>query len=225
MRTKTLLAAAAILAAGLASSMAQSSNVYSLNVVGYYNLNLTNGFNLIANQLDKDGTGTNNTLATVLGTNLPVTTRVYTFDPVAGAYNFATLLGGNWSGANLAAVNRGLQPGQGVFVQIPASATLPQTVTVVGEVRQGTLATPVGAFYQILASQVPQVVGIQSDLGFAPVATDRVFQWLPVAQAYGSPKTFAAGNWIGGQPTNSVGEAVFVQGHAGSAWTRSFTVQ
>src|SRR5207249_3273515 len=36
MRTKTLLAAAAMLAAGFASSMAQS-NVYSLNVVGYVN--------------------------------------------------------------------------------------------------------------------------------------------------------------------------------------------
>jgi hypothetical protein len=37
MRTKTLLVAA-VLAAGLATSMAQ--NVYSLNVVGYYNVTI-----------------------------------------------------------------------------------------------------------------------------------------------------------------------------------------
>jgi hypothetical protein len=175
--------------------------------------------------LDKDGTGTNNTLVSVLGTNLPTLTRVYAFDPVAGAYSFATLVGGAWSGANLAAVNARLQPGQGVFLQIPASATLPQTVTVVGEVRQGALSTPVGAYYQILASQVPQAGLIQTDLGYAPVALDRTYQWLPVAQAYGSPRTFAAGTWSGGQPSLAVGEALFLQGHAGSAWNRNFTVQ
>ena len=224
MRTKSLLAAAAILAAGVATSMAQS-NVYSLNVVGYYNVGLTNGFNLVANQLDKDGTGTNNTLVSVLGTNLPSLTRVYAFDPVAGAYSFATLIGGNWSGANLAAVNAKLQPGQGVFVQIPGSATLPQTLTVVGEVRQGALSTPVGAYYQILASQVPQAGLIQTDLGYTHVALDRTYQWIPTAQAYGSPRTFAAGVWNGGQPSLAVGEALFLQGHAGSAWNRNFTVQ
>jgi len=50
MRTKVLLCAVA-LAASLASSMAQ--NVYSLNVVGYYNVTVPAGqFTLIANQLN-----------------------------------------------------------------------------------------------------------------------------------------------------------------------------
>src|SRR6059036_1804778 len=46
MRTKTLICAATLLAAGAATSMAQ--NVYSLNVVGYVQVSLTNGFNLVA---------------------------------------------------------------------------------------------------------------------------------------------------------------------------------
>ncbi len=54
MRIKALLCAAA-LAAGAVSSMAQS-NVYSLNIVGYVNVPLVTGFNLIANPLDN---GTN----------------------------------------------------------------------------------------------------------------------------------------------------------------------
>ena len=59
MRTKVLLCAAA-LAASLASSMAQ--NVYSLNVVGYYNVTIPqNGLYMIANQLNT----TNNTLDNV----------------------------------------------------------------------------------------------------------------------------------------------------------------
>jgi hypothetical protein len=227
MRTKSLLAAAAILAAGALTSMAQS-NVYSLNVVGYYNLSLTNGFNLVANQLDKDGTGTNNTVYTVIGTNVPNLTRIYAFDPVAGSFSFATFTAGTltWIGA-VSAVNAALSPGQGVWVQIPASAS-PQTVTVVGEVKQGTLTTPVGSYYQILASQVPQVGGIQTALGYTPANLDRVYRWLPGIQNYDAARTYlsASGTWSGGgEPSVGVGESFWIQGHAGSAWTRNFTVQ
>ena len=56
MRTKTLLIAAAALAAVVTSSQAQST-VYSQNVVGYVNLSITNnGLLMAANQLD---TGSN----------------------------------------------------------------------------------------------------------------------------------------------------------------------
>jgi hypothetical protein len=226
MRTKTMFLAAAALAAGIATSVAQS-NVYSLNVVGYINLDLTNGFNLVANQLDVDGTGTNNTLYTSLGTNLPNLTRVYTFDPIGATYNFATLIAGNWSAANIAAVNKGLQPGQGAFVSIPGSASYPQTVTFVGNVMQGSLNTAIGSYYQIVSSQVPQSGGIQTDLTYAPANLDRVYQWLGQAgqQGYGLAHTYVAGTWGNGEPQVGVGEAVFLQGHGGSAWARSFTVQ
>src|ERR1700730_12330845 len=51
MRTKTLVCAAALMAAGVATSMAQS-NVYSLNVVGYINITFpANKYTLTANQL------------------------------------------------------------------------------------------------------------------------------------------------------------------------------
>ena len=71
MRTKTLILAAALTAAGLASSLAQS-NVYSLNVVGYVNKTLTGGslFSVVNNPLNT----TNNTLAGIFGaggTGLP----------------------------------------------------------------------------------------------------------------------------------------------------------
>ena len=71
--------------------MAQS-NVYSLNVVGYINVSYTNRFQMVANQLDLDGTGTNNTVQTVFSTNVPGLTTVYTFTPGSG-YASATLIG------------------------------------------------------------------------------------------------------------------------------------
>src|SRR5256885_16801290 len=53
MRTKTLLCLAALTAAGVTASMAQSSNVYSLNIVGYVNYSQNAvTFNIIANPLN-----------------------------------------------------------------------------------------------------------------------------------------------------------------------------
>ena len=62
MRTLKALACATALVAGVATSMAQS-NVYSLNVVGYYNVPVTaNQYVMIANQLNT----TNNTIGSLL---------------------------------------------------------------------------------------------------------------------------------------------------------------
>src|SRR6266403_950334 len=121
MRTKALLCAAGLLAAGAFTAMAQS-NVYSLNVVGYVNVSLTNGFTLLANQLDLDGNLTNNTVVGIFSTNFPTLTQVITFNPSSGGYATATFLAnGTWSGggAGNAAVNVGLRPGAGVWVHIP----------------------------------------------------------------------------------------------------------
>src|SRR5215472_14328587 len=48
MRTKTLLAVAALAAAGITSAMAQS-NVYSQNIVGYANIDIKGGNGFYAN--------------------------------------------------------------------------------------------------------------------------------------------------------------------------------
>jgi len=229
MRTKALVCAAT-LAAGALTSMAQS-NVYSLNVVGYYNLALTNGYNLVANQLDLDGTGLNNTVYTSIGTNLPGGTRVMAFTPPA-TYPFVTLAGTTWAGAGLAAVNSALGVGGGVYVKLNNSIPTGTTtnVTIVGNVMQGALAnTKINhSGYAIVSSMVPQAGGIQTDLGLTPQAGDWVFQWLPYAvpQTYGAKHTYAAGTtWGGGQPNVAVGESFYLQGHAATAWARNFTVQ
>src|SRR5437764_8488113 len=67
MRTKTLLCAAA-LAAGVATSAVAQSNVYSLNVVGYYNVVApANTKILLGNQLHT----TNDTLGGVIPSPVP----------------------------------------------------------------------------------------------------------------------------------------------------------
>jgi len=55
MRTKTLAVCAALTAVGAISAMAQTSNVYSLNIVGYANIPIGGGNQLLANPFDLDG--------------------------------------------------------------------------------------------------------------------------------------------------------------------------
>src|ERR1043165_5668831 len=140
MRTKTLVCAA-ILAAGLASSMAQS-NVYSLNVVGYYNVVIPAGKKLmIANQLHT----TNDTLAGVLPGPYNDGTSFFKF---AGGFS-----GADWDSDALAwTANFPLGIGDGGFL---FSQSL-QTFTFVGEVEQGSLTNAlVKGTKRIRGSQVP----------------------------------------------------------------------
>jgi hypothetical protein len=151
---------------------------------------------------------------------------VYAFDPAAGTYGFATFLSssGTWTGATNA-VNARLQPGNGVFLQIPAAATLPQTLTFVGNVLVGTNSTGIASGYQIAGSKLPMAGALKTGLGYAPANLDRVYQWNNLSQSYSAAKTFlsSSGTWTPSEPVISVGEGFWLQGHPGSAWTQIYT--
>src|SRR5438876_2203881 len=121
MRTKTLLLAAVLSAAGVASSLAQ---VYSVNAVGYVNVSLTAGLNLICNPLKVTaGNDLNHVLPL---TDADIGTTVYTYDTSFHNSSYlGTTLG--WT------PNLTVAPGQGFFISINAG----KTVTFVGEVPQG----------------------------------------------------------------------------------------
>jgi len=213
MRTKTLIAAAAILAVSLATTVAQT-NVYSQNVVGYINVTVTN-LAMVANQLDYDGTGTNNTVQTVLGTNVPINTKVYVYS--GGTFLQAVYGTKGWSGVN-DTINSGMDPGKGFFIQVPS----PTTVTIVGNVLQGSLQNPYIAGINLISSMVPQAGGVQTVLGYSPVVNDKVYRYTPagyVQSVYGTK------GWAGGEPTLNVAESFWLQAVSAGTWTRNFTVQ
>jgi len=217
MRTKTLLLAAALSAAGVAASLAQ---VYSVNAVGYINVNLAAGYNLIANQLNASPS---NSLEVVFGNALGAGDTVFKFNGTS--FDSAIYAGSGtfiYSGTPF-----GLKPGEGAFVQTGTA----KTVTFVGEVPQGTaLLVPLPAGYSIVSSIVPQSLPL-GDIGFPVQAGDTVFfytgtgfdtwiaadatgqVWLP-SNPNGPPK-----------PTPAVGQAFFVQrGGAPAPWFRNFSV-
>src|SRR5690348_15250407 len=97
MRTKALLCAAALLAAGVATSMAQS-NVYSLNVVGYVNVRMNQGLTMIANPLDAG----NNTVSNVFKNVDPNNHyTILSWDGASFQPNDLDDIDGTWTNPNL----------------------------------------------------------------------------------------------------------------------------
>jgi hypothetical protein len=207
MRTKTLLCAA-VLAATVATSMAQS-NVYSLNVVGYYNVDSPAGQKvLIANQLHT----TNDVLSNVLP------------GPFADGTSFFKYAGGfaasSWdTDANAWTADFSMKPGEGGFF----FSQVHQTLTFVGEVPQGSLTNKLVKNAKTIAgSQVPRSIFLSTS-GIIGEDGDTVFQYHNGYSA--SSYDTDAGAWTV-DFSNKVGEAwfVFKQGSQ-TNWVVNFTVQ
>ncbi len=210
MKTKALLAAGLMMAATAASSLAQT--VYSVNAVGFVNLNFAPGFSIASNPLD----GATNTVA-VLFPSVPNGTSVFKFDTALGQYTGTTFLFGNWGNPTFSLV-----PGEGFFFKNPGATTI--TNTFVGNVKQGTLVTSLGAGFTLVGSQVPQAGLVTTDLGLPIGNAESVFKFDAATQQY-TGATFLFGNWGGGgEPSVAVGEGFFVKKNASASWSRTFSV-
>jgi hypothetical protein len=227
MKTKTLLIAAAALAAGVMSSQAQ---VYSQNIVGYVNLNLSEGFNLVATPLDYDGTGTNSSVTNIYGASLPPSSQIYVFG--GSSYTVATYAINKAGTATNWTANPSINPGLGYWVSIPSGAFGGSTsnITVVGTVLQGSLKNPAitGAGYTIVGSQVPVAGGITTSLNYFPSPSDQIYAYNGTGYnvyTYAINKAGTATNWAPSIPSINVGQGFWLNSATGAAWTNNFTVQ
>ncbi len=218
MRTKTLLLTAALTAAGIGYTMAQT--VYSVNVVGYVNTTVpANGYTLIANPLN----ATNNNLNTVMpdGSGVVDGATVVRWDATAQGFAAETptfFAGLGWL------PDATLAPGEGFFLF--NSAASPFTVTFVGEVLTGSLTNSLSANYSLVANKVPQAIGLTA-AGVPAADGDIVLQWDPATQNYKEGNQFFEGvGWLPAEPIPGVGEGFFYF-NAGAAknWVRTFTIQ
>jgi len=228
MRTKTLLLTAAVLAAGLGASMAQS--VFSVNAVGYVNVSILHGYNLIANPLN----GTNNLLSTVIpAANLPDDCEALTWNTASQGFNQTDFVaGGVWydQGANPSTTV--ISPGQGFFFH---NLSTNLTLTFVGDVPQGNVTNNIAHNYGFYSSIIPQSAGL-STVGFPGVVDMTWTTWNPVTQGYNQAYTFvgidatyttgwADPDFNPGDPTPAVGQG-FLLLNPGTAqkWGRTFSV-
>jgi hypothetical protein len=219
MRTIKALACAAALVAGLATAVAQS-NVYSLNVVGYYNVTLTpNQLYLIANQLNT----TNNTLGNVIPT-AGEGSQLYKF--VGGNWQSQGFSYGQWDDPTWT-----LNPGEAVMLLDGGTG---QTLTFVGEVLQGAQTNPVGlklgngsANICFVSSMVPQQ-GTPTDFNVPAEEGDQMYVFIGTNW---HSDGYSYGVWAdngGNGPTINVGQGFAYLKAAtsvSSTWTRNFTVQ
>jgi hypothetical protein len=215
MRTKTLLLTAALGAAGVATSMAQGTTVFSVNAVGYVKVTVKPGFQLIANPLD----AADNTIKALLA-NVPEGTTLYKFDASTGLFDIQ-----NFFGVWVPNENTTLNPGEGAFILNPGTTDV--TLTFVGEVKQGTLTQSVPAGFSIQASQVPQEGQLDTDLKYPAGDGDTVYKFDEATQLYEISNFFgdpATGVWVPSAPRLDVGESVFVNKLAAATWTRTFSV-
>jgi hypothetical protein len=206
MRTKVLLSAAVL---GVAGMIAASAQVYSVNVVGYINVDVPVGFSMIANQLDSG----DNTVANLMP-EVPEGTTLYKFVPATGAYSANSFEFGEWANPAMT-----LEPGEGAFISTAEAFT----ALLVGEVKQGALSTPLVQGFQIVASQVPQAGAVDSVLGFVPEEGDTVYRFNNATGSYASA-TYEFGEWFA--PSLEVGESFFLfKVGAATSWDRTFNVQ
>jgi hypothetical protein len=183
--------------------IAASAQVYSVNVVGYVNVNLTPGFNLIANPL-------NNTTGNDLNTLIPnpeFGAAVYAYD---GTQFVPSSFFGAWD------PNLTLAPGQGFFIQVSQETT----VTFVGEVLQGAASNmTVPAGLSLLGSMVPTAVSLD-DAGFPAEMFDVIYFFRN--NAYVASSFF--GTAFDPPAVPGVGEGFWAQKATEGAWDRNFEV-
>jgi hypothetical protein len=168
----------AALAAGALTAVAQS-NVYSLNIVGYVNLPVANGFQFISNPLDNgandantlfpnpntDPTGNSGTLGPWDGSNLQEWTgaswKVSYFDSITTD----TTTGFTDAGGNPVVVPT-LSSGKGFLMNNASGAAT--TATFVGQVRTGTNVVSLASRANPWALGAPlPLAGAITTLGFA----------------------------------------------------------
>jgi hypothetical protein len=222
MRTKVLLCAVA-LAAGLSTTMAQ---VYSLNVVGYYNVTVKSGKTLIANQLNTGSGATLNDIGLVLP-NPPDNALVLKFKN--NDYTTDIAVSGAWydNGTGNPSTTK-LAPGEGFFYDNPLADT---TLTFVGEVPQGPVNVSLPSGKALVSTATPQALELSAANGF-PMADNTLYlkydnnindYWTGI---------IVGGAWYdngNGDPATiipAVGQGYFIDNPvASTTWARTFTVQ
>jgi len=188
-----------------------------VNAVGYINLSVPHGCSIIANKLNASP---NNQISTVLGSPSKAIVA-YTFRNATGDY---AINGYDADFQSWDDPSQVIAPGTGIFINNPTAGAV--NLTLVGEVPQGALSTPVAHGFNLVASQVPQSGLLQTDLGYAPSSTgDTAYRFNNATSSYliyNYDPDFA--EWDV-QPSLNVGEGVFIfRSGTASTWTRNFTV-
>ena len=217
------------LAAGLVTSQAQ---VYSLNVVGYINITLKPGYNLIANQLVNGSNG----LAQVFPSNVPDGALLYKWSFATQGFSQADSYlpndFGGWVNGAFQPSTTTVSPGEGFFLLNPTGSDV--VITLTGQVTTGNnLSTTIsGPGYGFYSSIVPDGSSFSAN-GFPATGAgqDNMTYYTFANGGYQSALTYLFsdfGGWVdsgfgSSVPAPAVGSGFLINNPAGNlTWTRNF---
>jgi len=209
MRTKTLLLSAAL---GLGTGAVAMAQVYSINAVGYVNVTMKPGFNMVANPLNNQ---TDNKITTLVPAPVDGAT-VYKYG--ASGYSDANVFieGLGWTDESMT-----LAPGEGCWFF--NADTKDFAVTFVGEVPQGHLVNSLRAGFTLASSIVPQAGLLTTDLKFPVVDGDTIYTYAP-ATGYSVFNFIEGLGYDPAEPTVAVAQGFWSLKAAAVDWARDFSV-
>lgn len=223
MKTKLLLVGAAL---GLAVATASAADpIYSSNVVGYVNVDLVAGWNMIANPLDSGDNVLGNLFPEGATAALPNGSALYKF--TNGAYDITTYDYDDfeeiyvWGKPNMA-----LNPGEGAFIKTPEAAT----VTFVGQIVAGSYDVALSPGWNMISSPTP-VAGTQDEIGLSKAVTvgDALYAFSASTQSYSIATydydEFEEVNVWSKDINIGVGDAFFLKAANAGTWTRTFEIK
>jgi len=227
MRTKTILLSALLGSLGSVSLMAQSTNVYSLNAVGYINITAEPGYNIISCPLIASPDNTINTLLTN-GTGQYKKWQFYSWSPTTGMYTQDAGVGAAWGSGGTETLN----PGQAGWLYNPSNT--PVTITFVGTVPSGSLTNKLApGSFNLVGSILPTSGDLITNplMNFSTaVKKDQVYVWNP-GTSLTSPGTYSQYSAVGTGfvthpiiPTVGAGFWYFNGTNVANNWVENFSV-
>jgi hypothetical protein len=221
MRTKTLLLSALLGTLGSVSVMAQT-NVYSINAVGYINVTLYPGFNIISCPLIASPDNSENTLLNN-STGAYAGDAIYYFNASTGAYSIVSARATSWNDGGTNQLN----PGIGVWLNNVATTNV--TVTFVGTVPTGPYTNNILPGFNLVGSVVPSsgdLVTNSLTLLTNTAAGDAAYVFNPQTQGF-TISSKRASSWNSNPTTTYVGEGFFYNNLSGATepWVEDYIVQ
>jgi len=225
MRTKTLLIAAAALAAGILASSAQT---YSQNIVGYVNVTAPVGqYNLLCNPLTTGNDVLTNVLQGVPGGSFLQLWNGAGYTPYQwkGSPKHWVNLNDSSIGDNIA-----LPPGIGFFYASATSTNLIFVGTVDATTGGGTATNALSLGYAAVGSMIPygDVVTNAATFNLTVGGGSTIQIWDPVAVAF-TPYQWKGGlhTWqnlntsVNTNPTVNVGQGFFISPNVATNWIQT----
>ncbi|MHB8523648.1 MAG: hypothetical protein ACYDH9_23235 [Limisphaerales bacterium] len=206
--------AASVSIAFLISSLTPANlhaQVYTVNVVGYVQLQVPSGFSMIANQVNRGA----NTVGEVLTVGAVDGLTLYKYDSTTQNFSVNVYLGGAWSNPT-----ESFAPGEGAFLFNPSGSG--STLTLVGSIDEGIHTNSIPAGLSIRSSLLPESGQLSADLNFPAAEGDIIYRFDNASGTY-KVYTYDFDSWTAPPSVNS-GESFFVWKPVAADWTQVFTV-